>query len=87
MALEPAVTLAEAELPDAMLRPRLGACPVPERATDCGLSGALSVIVRVPVRLPVAVGVKETLTVQIEESVAPQSFVSVKSPLISMREI
>ena len=61
MALEPAVTLAELEPPEAILSPSEEFSPVPESATVCGLSGALSVIVRVPGRLPVAVGVKVTL--------------------------
>lgn len=39
--------------------------PVPERATVCGLVLALSVTVRVPVRLPRAVGVKVTEIVQL----------------------
>src|ERR1700680_3623227 len=34
--------------------------PLPERFTDCGDPPALSVIVNLPVRLPVAVGVKVT---------------------------
>ena len=38
--------------------------PMPESATTCGLPGSLSVMVRVPVRLPVAVGVKTTLMLQ-----------------------
>src|SRR6266566_2903572 len=38
--------------------------PVPLRATDCGLPDALSVIVTLALRLPVAVGVKVTLMVQ-----------------------
>ena len=83
MALEPAVTLAELELPEAMLSPSEGFSPVPESATVCGLSGALSVIVRLSVRLPVAVGVKVTLTVQFAPGVSavPQLLVSEKSPL------
>jgi hypothetical protein len=40
------------------------AVPVPLRETVCGLPGALSVTERVPLRLPVALGVKVTLTVQ-----------------------
>ena len=38
--------------------------PVPLRATDCGLPEALSVKVRLALRLPVAVGEKVTLMVQ-----------------------
>src|SRR5438094_551825 len=39
--------------------------PVPLRLTVCGLPAALSVIVSVALRVPVAVGVKVTLTVQL----------------------
>ncbi len=42
-----------------------GAIPVPLRLTLCGLFGALSVIDSVPVRVPVTVGVKVTLIVQL----------------------
>jgi hypothetical protein len=38
--------------------------PVPLRATDCGLPDALSVIVKLALRLPSAEGVKVTLMVQ-----------------------
>lgn len=41
-----------------------GACPVPVRPTLSGLSPALSVNCRLAVRLPAAVGVKLTETVQ-----------------------
>jgi hypothetical protein len=43
-----------------------GATPTPVSGTDCGLSGALSVIVTAPVRVPSAVGVKITVIVQFE---------------------
>ena len=39
--------------------------PLPLREITCGLFGALSVRVKVPVRLPVAEGVNLTLTVQL----------------------
>jgi len=55
-------------LPNATLvgeRLTAGAVPVPERLTVCGLLGALSVKESEAVRLPVAVGVKVTLTVQL----------------------
>jgi hypothetical protein len=42
-----------------------GRIPLPLRLTTCGLPEALSVIVSAPVLLPVAVGVKLTLTVQL----------------------
>lgn len=40
--------------------------PVPANDITCGLLGALSVSVRVPVRAPVAVGVNFTLMVQLD---------------------
>ena len=43
----------------------LGATPVPVRLTVCGLPVALSVTVMVPGWLPVAVGVKVTVMVQL----------------------
>src|SRR5271165_418682 len=43
----------------------IGYLPVPDRATFCGLSGALSVNVRLPLRTPVCVGVKLTFTMQL----------------------
>jgi hypothetical protein len=42
-----------------------GALPVPERLTVCGLFGALSVNVNVPVAAPTAAGEKVTPTVQL----------------------
>jgi len=39
--------------------------PVPDSETVCGLLVALSVMVSVPEALPAAVGVKETLSVQL----------------------
>jgi hypothetical protein len=66
-----------------------GAMPVPESGTVCGLFAALSVIVMLPVRAPVWVGVKVTLIMQFAPTakVAPQGFVlvtSAKSPLVAM---
>jgi hypothetical protein len=54
------------------------AVPVPLRATDCGLPGALSEIVNVPGWLPVAVGAKLTLIVQLPPAMTevPQLSVS-----------
>jgi hypothetical protein len=59
----PAATLAEVLEPDAGVK--LKSWPVPESATACGLPGALSVIVSVPVMLPLAVGSKNTPIVQL----------------------
>jgi hypothetical protein len=44
---------------------RLTAIPVPLRLTICGLFKALSVIVRLAALVPLAVGVKVTLTAQV----------------------
>lgn len=41
------------------------ASPTPERATPCGLPVALSLMLSVPLRLPLAVGVNTTLAVQL----------------------
>jgi hypothetical protein len=57
------VTAAEVVDPDAGASAK--SWPVPERATLCGLPGALSVMVKVPVMFPVAVGSKNTPSVQI----------------------
>ena len=58
------------------------ACPVPLRATFCGLFAALSVIATLALRVPTAVGVKVTLMVQeaFRPKVTGQLFVSEKSP-------
>ncbi len=60
--------------------------PMPVSPTACGLPAALSVIVTSPVRLPVVVGVKVTLIVQLAAgaTVPPQVFVRSKSPLATM---
>jgi hypothetical protein len=57
------VTAAEVVDPDAGARAK--SWPVPERATVCGLPGALSVIVSVPLMFPLAVGSKNTPIVQL----------------------
>src|SRR5256712_666884 len=63
-----------------------GAVPVPVRLTMCGLPAALSVMVIAPVRVPVAVGVKVTLMVQLAPAATevPQVLVCAKSPLATM---
>lgn len=60
-----------------------GAVPVPVRLIDCGLLAALSVIVTMPVLVPVAAGSKVTLIVQLAPPATelPHVLVSVKSPL------
>jgi hypothetical protein len=78
VALEPALTCAEFELPDATPNPRPGAVPSPDSGTDCGLSLALSVNIKAPVAEPAAVGANVTLIVQDPPAPTevPQSFVS-----------
>src|SRR5437879_13178084 len=58
----------------------------PDKATLSGLSAALSVIVRVPVRFPPAAGVNVMLMVQLAPAATllPQVLVWVKSPLAAM---
>ena len=61
-----------------------GATPVPVSAKACGLAGTLSLTVRLPVRVPTAVGANITVAEQglpPEGIVAVQVFVSEKSPL------
>jgi hypothetical protein len=65
--LEPVLTLPKERLAgDAVTLP--AGSPVPEREICCGLLESLSVKVSVAVRGPVAVGVKEMATVQLEEA-------------------
>lgn len=63
--------------------------PVPPSRIVCGLLGALLVIVRVPLRVPLAVGVKITLRVQEEPAASelPQLLVSAKSPFTEIEEM
>lgn len=49
----------------------LAAMPVPFRGRVCGLLLALSVMVRVPLRVPVVVGVKVTLITQLAPGMPP----------------
>ena len=60
--------------------------PVPVSATVCGLPTALSVMVTTPVLVPVAVGLKVTLRVQLAPAATfePQVLVWEKSPLAVM---
>src|SRR5437868_14330879 len=60
--------------------------PVPVSDTFCGLLEAESVRVSVPVRVPPAVGVKVTLTVQLAPAarLLPQLLLCEKSPLVVM---
>jgi hypothetical protein len=63
--------------------------PVPMRTTPCGLPVALSVTARPPLRVPLPVGVKDTLIVQIAPTpmAEGQLFVWAKSPLVEMLSI
>ncbi len=60
--------------------------PVPLKATDGGLPGALSAIDNVPVRVPICVGLNVTLIVQLARgaTLEPQLCVWLKSPLAVM---
>src|SRR5260221_6529155 len=62
--------------------------PVPDSETVAGLPGALLAMLSVPVREPVAVGVKVTLTVQDAPAarVVPQLLVCAKSPVAENEE-
>ena len=60
-----------------------GRTPMPVKLTVCGLPLALSVTVKVPVRVPVVVGRKVTLIVHLAPAASelPQLLVWAKSPL------
>ena len=64
----------------------VGAVPVPVRLTVCGLPEALSVMLKVPVRVPDAVGVNVTLIVQLAPAATepPHVSVSAKSALAAI---
>ena len=67
----------------------VAASPVPVSATVCGLPEALSVVVRVPVRVPEAVGVKVTVTTHSARALSvapapPQLFDCAKSPEVAI---
>src|SRR5205823_8957285 len=59
---------------------------VPVSETTCGLLGSESVKVNVPLRVPAAVGVNVTFTVQLAPAaiLAPQLLFCEKSPLVAM---
>jgi hypothetical protein len=64
-------------------RVTLAGVPTPVSGTDCGLPGALSVTLTAALRLPVAIGVKVTLIVQLLFGCSDdgQLLVCPKSPL------
>ena len=70
-------------------KPTAGATPVPAKLTVWGLLESLSIIVSVPVRDPVCVGVNVTSIVQLSPAPteAPQLLVSPKSPLAPTLEM
>ena len=66
-----------------MADPEGAVCPVPVNATVCGLPLALSLIDRVPVRVPAAVGVNATASEHVPPAATelPQELVNTKSEL------
>jgi hypothetical protein len=58
---------------------------VPVNETVCGLPAAVSVMLTLPVRVPVVVGLKVTMIEQFdpEATLAPHAFVWEKSPLLA----
>src|SRR5438309_11885845 len=58
--------------------------PVPDNATFCGLPAALSVMLTAALRVPMAVGLKVTLIVQLAPAAneLPQAWVCAKSPAL-----
>ena len=85
----PAVTVLEA---DGAEREKSGGgavvVPVPERLTECWLPAALSVMVTDPVRVPAAVGLNVTFTVQLDPAATEtQLLVCEKSPEAKYQEL
>ena len=83
------LTIWLAKVSDVGERAAIALTPVPDSAALCGLPfSASSLTVKVPVRTPVVVGVKETLTVQVPPTATtPQLLVCEKSPEIETVEI
>jgi hypothetical protein len=82
----PALISSEVGDPDAGVILKSGAAvPIPDKGTACGLPGTLSLMVREPVRLPVALGVKSTEIRQVLPDASDmQVLVSAKSPEAEM---
>ena len=82
----PALMVCEVGDPDADVTLKSGAAaPIPDKAIDCGSPGALSLMVRVPMRLPVAVGLNLTEIRQLAPAESdPHVLVCEKSPEIEM---
>jgi len=68
--VEPTVSAAKVRLAGEIDAPGAEAAPDPVSETVCGLVGALSEIVRVPVRVPPAVG--ENVTLMLQLALAPR---------------
>ena len=88
MATPPLLTVAEVA-PTCAPPMLIVAKPVPVNATVCGLLAALSVMLSVPVRAPVADGVNTTAMLQVLSvgRLDPQVLVYEKSPTTVMPEI
>jgi hypothetical protein len=86
-AVWPGATLAVVEDPEAAASVK--SSPIPLSITFCGLLGALSVMLRVPVVFPAAVGLKVTDMVQLVPAPreVPQVLVCEKAPSTAMLEI
>lgn len=83
----PTVWAGKVKLPGETVTPE--AALVPFRTIACGLLGAPSVMVMLPIRAPVAVGVKVMLTAQAvcTARLVPQVLLWAKSPLAMMLDI
>jgi hypothetical protein len=71
LAVFPASTVAELELPGAIPSPNPADTPVAVSETDWGLSGASSAIVRFPVDVPTVVGANTTCTLHVPKAANP----------------
>ncbi len=83
----PGATVTEVVEPEDVVKVK--SSPVPVRAAVCGLSAILSEMLRLPVRVPPAVGLKVTEIVQLAPAftVVPQVLVWEKSPLAEILEM
>ena len=87
--VDPTIWLEKVKSVGARLAAGPAVTPVPVKVTVCGLPAALSEMLRLPLRVPVAVGIKITLTVQLfpAGTLVAQLFVWVKSPVAVILEI
>jgi hypothetical protein len=88
VAVPPLLTVAEVAPPCGVPIVMAGV-PLPVSATDCGFIDALSAMVSVPVRAPVADGVNTTAMLQVFPAarLEPQVLVSEKSPVTVIPEM